>query len=556
MALFGRRGRTAKQKNVVFPLGKTASAKKEGNTQISLNKNRQPFDSLKNKGIYQEDSQEREQLAQVRQLCRDYAKYHDLIPMIITIYAQFPLQGMRIKARTDKETELFEEQFFEKLNYESYLVDVGREFFKVGEVNSFAIFDYEVNEWVSEEILDPNTVYVNDSIFAGEEQVSIEIPDYLKNAMGNPSHPDYDYLVENYPDISDAVDEKSHVRLKDEFIFRMVDRAEPWDVYGTPIMTRAFDALLREESLNAAQDAVADRLYSPLILAKLGIPSNDMGRDAEPWIPTQAQLDNFAETFDQALAADFRAIIHHMGIDIRSVFGRESMPNMDRDFERVEKKIMRAFGIGQGLLDGSSNGAYASSAINRDFVSQMMTMYQRNIRALFRKRAEVFARERQIYETEPGEKGGTVVKTRTVYHEDENGNIKEEKEPIVFVPELEFATDPLKDSSFEVNLLKTLQGLGVPISKQTMVEASGKQINLDLERSRIEDESVSEALAEKARERSIAKELEDLDNDSSPESMEDTRENLEKYAPSVDPDSVDDVEQETNTYKPSEEGIE
>lgn len=555
MALFGRRRKASVERSVVFPVGKNASTKKEGNTQISLNKNRQPFDSLKNKGIYQEDTQERESLAHIRQLCRDYAKYHDLIPMIITIYAQFPLQGMRIKARTEKETELFEEQFFEKLDYESYLVDVGREFFKVGEVNSFAIFDYETNEWVSEEILNPDTVHVEDSIFAGEEQVSIELPDYLTNVMKNFSHPEHDYLIDTYPDIVDAANENNHVRIKNEFIFRMVDKAEPWDLYGTPIMTRAFDALLREESLNAAQDAVADRLYSPLILAKLGIPANDMGRDSEPWIPTQAQLDNFTETFDQALAADFRAIIHHMGIDIKSVFGRESMPNMDRDFERVEKKIMRAFGIGQGLLDGSSNGAYASSAINRDFVSQMMAMYQRNVRALFKKRAEVFARERKIYETETGRDGEDRVKTRTVYRIDEDGNINEEQEPIVFVPELEFATDPLKDSSFEVNLLKTLNGLGVPISKQTFAEASGKELDLDLERSRVQDETVAEALADKARESAVAKALERLELDSSPEAAEETRENLEKYAPEVDADSVDEVEQETNTYKPSDEGI-
>ena len=555
MALFGKK-KVSSTKSLVFPFAKSANTTKESNAQLSLNKNREPFGSLRNKGIYVEDPQDRDELMRVRKLCRDYAKYHDLIPMIIAIYAQFPLQGMRIKGRSEKETALFEEQFFDKLNYESYLVEVGKEFFKVGEVNSFAIFDYETKEWVSEEILNPDTVYVEDSVFSGEEKVSIEVPEHLQDVVRDANNPNNDYLNEVYPDLVNAINERSLVSIKDEFIFRMVDKSEPWDLYGTPIMTRAFDSLLREESLNAAQDAVADRLYSPLILVKLGISSNDMGKDQEPWIPSQSDLDSFTDTFDKTLAADFRALIHHMGIDIRSVFGRESMPNMDKDFDRVEKKILRAFGIGQGLLDGSSNGAYASSAINRDFVSQMMTMYQRNIRDLFKKRAEVFSRERQIYETEEGKGGKDKIKTRTVYRVDDDGNYTEEQDPVVFVPELEFATDPMKDTSFEVNLLKTLQGLGVPISHQTIVEASGKEINIELEHRRIREESINDAIADKTREDAIQHALEKIDVDSSPEGMEESRENLEKYSPSVDPDSVEDVEQETNTYKPTEEGVE
>jgi hypothetical protein len=103
---------------------------------------------------------------------------------------------------------------------------------------------------------------------------------------------------------------------------------------------RALRPLMQEEMLNAAQDAIADRLYTPLILAKIGASASDLGTE-EPWIPTRPDRQDFESALDIALAADFRVLTTHFAVEMESVFGRETMPDFDADFERLRRSSCR-----------------------------------------------------------------------------------------------------------------------------------------------------------------------------------------------------------------------
>jgi hypothetical protein len=67
----------------------------------------------------------------------------------------------------------------------------------------------------------------------------------------------------------------------------------------------------------AAQDAVAERLYSPLLLVKLGV--QDMGQGRPPWIPGPEHVASLRNDLDIALSADFRLLVHHFGIEVQNV---------------------------------------------------------------------------------------------------------------------------------------------------------------------------------------------------------------------------------------------
>ena len=90
---------------------------------------------------------------------------------------------------------------------------------------------------------------------------------------------------------------------------------------------------MHEEKLMASQDAIAERLYSPLILAKLGL--QDLGDGQGAWFPPPDELDGFRDDLDLALSSDFRVIVHHLGLEMESVFGREQMPRLGDDFDRI-----------------------------------------------------------------------------------------------------------------------------------------------------------------------------------------------------------------------------
>ena len=313
-------------------------------------------------------------------------------------------------------------------------------------------------------------------------------------------------LQKYYPEMIQAADRGDGLDLADALVSRIVNRSSPWDLYGTPHMLRSFRTLMMEESLNAAQDAVSDRLYSPFILATLGVPN--LG-DGEAWIPTPDDLDDARDDMQQALAADFRLMVHNFGLDVKSVFGRESVPRFDQDYSRIEEKLLQAWGIGKALISGGTGGSgtYASSAINREFVTQKMTAYQNRIRKHILKRAEVIAEAQEHYDYELS--GGI---RKPIYREiidvdEETGEEYIRKVPKLLLPEIKFSTLNLRDEAQERQFLQTLKNSGVPVSDGAL--SVNIPISFEQELEKQSEESVQKYLAQAQAMEKAAKTLRD-----------------------------------------------
>lgn len=245
-------------------------------------------------------------------------------------------------------------------------------------------------------------------------------------------------LLKHYPEIIKAAAQDDGLDISDALVSRLVNKAAPWDLRGTPHLLRSFRTLMMEESLNQAQNAVCDRLYAPLILATMGI--ENMG-DGEPWIPDQGELDDLRDDMQNALAADFKLLVHNFGVNVQSVFGRESVPRFDSDYDRIDAKLLQAWGIGQALIAGGSGagGAYASSALNREVCEQLMLTFQKKVLRHMRKRAEVIAEAQEHYDYEL--KGGVRVPIyrEIVQFNEETGEDEIVRVPKLLIPEIEFA---------------------------------------------------------------------------------------------------------------------
>lgn len=322
-----------------------------------------------------------------------------------------------------------------------------------GEVTSLAHFNESLGVWSSEEILNPDMLRVSRSLFVQRDRVQLLVKEMVDNLRQGPQggglgdadetpserlnrNREYQDLVRYYPEIIEAAAQNDGLDISDALVSRIVNRSTPWARRGTPHLLRSFRTLMTEESLMAAQDAVADRLYAPLVLATLGI--EDMG-DGEPWIPDQSELDDARDDLQAALAADFRLMVHNFGLKVENVFGRESVPNLDGDFERVQTKLLQAWGIGEALISGGTGGAYASSALNREFVTQMMVGFQNSLRRHIIKRAEVIAEAQGHYDYDL--KGGVRVPIyREIVETDpETGEEHIRRVPKLLIPEIHFS---------------------------------------------------------------------------------------------------------------------
>ena len=388
---------------------------------------------------------------------------HYLIPILIDIFTRFPLVGMELYCKDQKLADFYEELFFNKLDYPNFLVSLGREFWTVGEAFPLGSFDEDLGVWEREELINPEDVVIKNFPLLGSKQMLITPPDYLKKLAQEKSPArEYRQLELNFPELIPYLRKNEHIPVSGVLLKQVANKLTDWDDHGTPILLRGLRTLMHEEKLMASQDAIAERLYSPFILAKLGI--QDLGDGQPPWIPDADQLEMVRDDMDVALSSDFRLMVHHFGLDIENVFGREQMPRLGDDFDRIERRVMQIFGVNPSLLSaGAATQPYASSALQAEFLNQILRTFQDYLKAHFESRALVVAEAQEHHDYEM--RGSTKI---PLYEEvvvyDPDGNKTIETRPKLLIPELQFQTLDLRDEASERQFMQSLRAVGVPIS--------------------------------------------------------------------------------------------
>ena len=393
---------------------------------------------------------------------RLYYATHYLVPILVDIFTRFPLVGMELECKDDSIREFYEDLFFNQLDYGEFLVSLGREFWCVGEAFPLASFDEDLGVWEREELINPESIVIENFPMLGSQQLKIVPPDYLKKlAQTKSPAKEYRLLEMQFPDLMPYLLKGEHIPISNVLLRQIGNKLNDWDDHGTPILLRGLRTLLHEEKLLASQDAIAERLYSPMILAKLGI--QDMGDGYPPFIPGPEELDSVRDQFDVALSSDFRLLVHHFGLEVSSVFGREQMPRLGDDFDRIEKRLMQVFGVNPSLLSaGSGSQPYASSALQAEFLNQILKTFQNTLIKHFKERALVVA-EAQGHE-DFIVKGKTRVPIyETVVEFDMQGNKTFKEVPKLLIPDLKFQTLDLRDEATERQFLQSLRQMGVPI---------------------------------------------------------------------------------------------
>lgn len=448
------------------------------------------------------DISKEDQMKQVRDFSRILYLTHPVIGSAIDIYTHYPLAGMEIVCPKDaKIAEFYTDLFLDQLNYEEFLADLGREYWIAGEAFPMGSFNELLGVWEADELLMPEDVNVIRSPFLREPRFEMALPKAIRDIIIN-RKPELEYrqIVESYPELLGYAqsaglhgDDRFDIPVSPMLLQHVKRTGDSFHPRGVPILLRAFRSAVQEEMLMAAMDSIAQRLYTPLILAKIGASASDLGTDA-PWIPSTGDIDNFLEDVNVALMADFRVIAHHFAVDISNVFGRESIPDMSQDFERLTERSLQAFGMSKTMVSGASSGeTYAADAMNRDLVSQMLTAFQRKVKRFARRRFEVVAEAQGHYDFE--RKGGQVrpIMEEVLEKDDETGEQRVISRPKLLVPELRIKSMNLKDDEKMRDFVEQLRASGVPVSMRTRL--TNIPIVLEDEVQGVIDEQVEQAVA-------------------------------------------------------------
>ena len=433
-----------------------------------------------------------EQTRKIRDWARLMYTTHYLVPSLIDIYTRYPLLDIELVHPDKRISEFYNELFFDGLDYNEFLFDLGREHWTVGEAFAMGSWHDGIGAWEDDEIINPNDVIVAKNRALRTYQYHIKVPEEIKKLIERRDPPqEYAMLMQLYPDVVAWARQDKEIPVSDVIMKQIKFKTNPWSEHGTPILLRAFRMLMLEESLNAAQDAIADRLYSPLILATLGLP--DVDQDG-PWIPDAQELQSLRDDLAMAINSDFRLMTYHHGLTIQNAFGRESMPRLDQDFLRVQTNVMGVFGIGSDLIQGGANGTYASGALNRELITQMLSTYQHKIENFIRSRMEPVAERQGHYEMR--NVGGQMVPVMetVLMVDEETGAEYVEERPKLAIPEVRFRSMNLRDETVERGFLQQLSAAGFPISLSTL--AVNIPIDFDDEVEARKDEKIKTVVAE------------------------------------------------------------
>lgn len=401
---------------------------------------------------------------------RLYYATHRLVPILIDIFTRFPLVGMHFYSKDKKITEFYEDLFLNELKYEDFLVNLGREYWTVGEAFPLGSFNESLGVWEREELLNPEDIIIENFPLLGTSQMKVVPPEYMKRLASTKSPPDmYKQLELNFPDLIPYLRRGEPFPVSNVLLKQVAFKITDWDDHGTPIMLRGLRTLLHEEKLLASQDAIAERLYSPLILAKLGINNVGEGSASEgPWIPGPDQLEAFRDDMDLALSSDFRLMVYHYALEIENVFGREQVPDLGNDFDRIDRWLMQIFGLQNILGSGSDGAPYATSALNAEFMNQILSTFQKYMKKHAGERMEVVAEAQEHYDYE--KRGQTRVPImEEVVEWDEEGNPHIVEKHKLLTPELEFESLDVRDEATERQFLQSLRAMGVPISDERLM---------------------------------------------------------------------------------------
>lgn len=491
-----KRNRAINRKTAALPNDGSVSGRSGAGISFATGRPRDPLFYWRQNNLPY-DFADPDELRKVRLYSRLLYLTHPMIASCVDIYSKFPLLGMELRCKDDKLSEFYTDLFLgeDSLNYEEFCLDVGREYWTVGEAWPFATFNEKLGIWDSEELLNADDVEVQRSPFMKDPRYFIRLPETIRRVL-NERQPAWEYakLIQSYPELVHYGADDARMPVSNVLLQQLRFKSDTFNARGVPILTRAMRAVIQEEMLNSAVDAIADRLYTPLILARLGASASDLGTE-QPWIPNQDQLADFEEALDAALAADFRALIYHFAVQIEPVFGREQMPDLSGDFDRLEDRILQTFGLSKTMLTGASAGeTYAADALNRDLIAQLLTTYQKMIIRHYRKRALIVAEAQEHYDYEERNGKRYVVTEEILEVDEETGEEYIVEQPKLLIPDMQMRTMNLRDEEQERQFLEALAESGVPVSIKTRLTNIPIEFEDEIERRM--DEQVELAVAE------------------------------------------------------------
>ena len=300
--------------------------------------------------------------------CRHFYRTEPIIATALDLHTEFPISDLSNVCSDPYIKRFFDYMAFDKLDLINLLLEIGLEYWKIGDVFPFGQFNESEGIWENFTLLNPDYVNVTSSIFADEQQIELIPDDQITNIIAGGPSGEFGDLYRQFPDdIITQVKMGKNIQLDNRLISHIAHKASPYETWGTPLMMRCFKTLIYKDKLRQAQDAIANRHIMPLRVAKIGTPGEPM--------PTQDDIDAFRDILMEGEDDPNFFLVYHYGLSFEYVGSTGKILPLNTEFDFIQNELMTGLGITQAMLNGDGS-AYSAANVGAEALARRYMAYR------------------------------------------------------------------------------------------------------------------------------------------------------------------------------------
>lgn len=395
--------------------------------------------------------------------CRHFYRTEPIIATSLDLHTEFPISDFNNVCADPYIKKFFDYMAFDKIDIIGLLLDIGLEYWKIGDVFPFGQINESEGMWERFVILNPDYINIQSSILAEEPIIEL-IPDsQIQTIVNGGPTGEYAEIYAQLPDdVIRQVKMGRNIRLDNRLCSHISHKASQYETWGTPIMMRCFKTLIYKDKLRQAQDAIANRHIMPLRVAKIGQPGEPM--------PSQADLDSFRDVLQQADDDPNFFIVYHYGLQFDYVGSSGKILPLNQEFDFIQKELMNALGINQAMLNGEGP-TYANAQVGFDTLAHRYMSYRLRLENWIRHKVyKPIAEIQGFYEPVVGE-------IQAKYMSDKQRKISAARKDLqLVIPKINWQQQDLTSNQGVMNFMQQLQQKGL-VSMSTILPL----LNLDPE---------------------------------------------------------------------------
>lgn len=412
--------------------------------------------------------------------CRHFYRTEPIVATALDLHTEFPISDLNNVCSDPYIKKFFDYLAFEKLDMVNLLLEIGLEYWKLGDVFPFGQFNESEGLWEGFTLLNPDYVNVNASIFAKEQQIELIPDDQVTNIIAGGPSGQFGDLYRQFPeDIVIAVKQGKNISLDSRLVSHIAHKASPYESWGLPLMMRCFKTLIYKDKLRQAQDAIANRHIMPLRVAKIGTPGEPM--------PTQDDIDAFRDILVEGEDDPNFFLVYHYGLSFDYVGSTGKILPLNTEFDFIQNELMTGLGITQAMLNGDGS-TYSTAQVGAEALARRYASYRLRLESWIRKKVYRPISEVQGF-YKP--KNGTIAIKNMSPREIRRAVSNKEMELIV--PKLLWQQQDLTSNQTAMNFIQSLRDKGL-VSMTTVLpllslDPETEKRNLENERGTVFDEN-------------------------------------------------------------------